>query len=249
MTCGIYCITNTINGKQYVGQSIDIEERFQQHIHGKNESEIHKAITEYGVRNFRFEPLIRCSPEELDEQEVKFIRLLGTYEKGYNQTRGGQHSVFNIEYNYEKYSELKIQVKNKQKKISSLKKENDDLKNDIRALYKQIQNLKDENDSVTTKNIYLTKTITQLKNNTIKPLREQITDLKKGDATLFKQEIRALSNKVKSLEKKNELLKYENAELTFENQHLFRKHTGENSISESNIFKKILLEKEGSVEL
>ena len=31
MTCGIYMIQNTINGKIYIGQSIDIELRFKSH--------------------------------------------------------------------------------------------------------------------------------------------------------------------------------------------------------------------------
>ena len=113
MTCGIYCITNNINGKKYVGQSISIENRFQQHISSKSNSEIHKAIEEYGVHNFRFEILVACSKNELDDQEVKFIRLLDSYENGYNQTRGGQHSVSNIEYDYGKHSELKEQLKQK----------------------------------------------------------------------------------------------------------------------------------------
>ena len=30
---GIYCITNKITGEQYVGQSINIEERKQQHFY------------------------------------------------------------------------------------------------------------------------------------------------------------------------------------------------------------------------
>ena len=247
MTCGIYCITNNINGKQYVGQSVDIEERFWQHINGKNESEIHKAIIEYGVHNFRFEPLIECSPNELDEQEVKFIRLLGTYENGYNQTRGGQHSVFNIEHNYEKYSELKQQVKNKQKRIVALKNENKKLENEINGLYNQIRNLKDKNDSLTTNNIYLKKTIKQLKNNTIKSLRETITDLKKGDATLFKKEIRSLRNKIKSLETKNERLKSENVELKFDNERMVKNYVNKNGVPENNIFQKILVEQETGV--
>lgn len=141
MTCGIYCITNLINGKQYVGQSVDIEKRMDDHINSDNDSKIHQAIVKYGVKNFRFEPLIRCSPEELDEQEVKFIRLLGTYENGYNQTRGGQHHVFNIEYNYENYSELKKKVSDKNEIIFNLKQENRNFKMQITKLNQIIEKL------------------------------------------------------------------------------------------------------------
>ena len=247
MTCGIYCITNNINGMQYVGQSINIEKRIHQHIHGNKESEIHKAIKEYGVNNFTFEPLISCSPNELDEQEVKFIRLLGTYENGYNQTRGGQHSVFNVQYNYEKYSELQQQVKNKQNRINSLKNENKQLESEMYELRNQIRELKEKNDSLTTKNIYLNKTIKQLKNNTIKPLRETITELKKGDATLFKKEIHSLRNKVKSLENKNERLTSENMELKFDNERIVKTYINKNGVPETNIFQKVLVEQETGV--
>lgn len=36
MTIGIYKITNTVNGKVYIGKSHNIEERFKQHIEGLN---------------------------------------------------------------------------------------------------------------------------------------------------------------------------------------------------------------------
>ena len=148
MTCGIYCITNNINGKKYVGQSICIEDRFQQHIYSKSNSEIHKAIEEYGVSNFRFEVLIACSKNELDEQEVKFIRLLDTYENGYNQTRGGQHSVFNIEYDYRKYCELRDEIKDKSAKIRSLKTRQYVLDGKIKNLEDEIRSLKEDNESL-----------------------------------------------------------------------------------------------------
>lgn len=40
MTIGIYKITNTVNGKVYIGKSHNIEERFKQHIEGLNGKEI-----------------------------------------------------------------------------------------------------------------------------------------------------------------------------------------------------------------
>lgn len=134
MTCGIYCITNNINGMKYVGQSVCIEERFIQHIEQNSNSKIHEAIVTYGVSNFKFEIIVQCSPQELDEQEVKFIRLLESYENGYNQTRGGQHHVFNVEYEYEEYLKLKDELlklkdelKKKNEVIKSLKKDVDSL--------------------------------------------------------------------------------------------------------------------------
>ena len=120
MTCGIYCITNKINGKQYVGQAIDIESRFRQHIEADSNSKIHDAIEKYGVANFEFEIIIRCTKGELDEQEIKFIRLLDTYNNGYNQTIGGQGHVFNP-HKGELFPKLKEQLDKKDEMIDYLK--------------------------------------------------------------------------------------------------------------------------------
>ena len=73
---GIYKITNKANGKIYVGQSIDIEERWKQHrwkAFNCNEvgyhSAIHAAMRKYGLDNFAYEVLEQCAAEELDEKE------------------------------------------------------------------------------------------------------------------------------------------------------------------------------------
>ena len=239
MTCGIYCITNQINGKQYVGQSVDIEERFKQHIQNKSDSEIHKAIKEYGVHNFRFEPLVECSQKELDEQEVKFIRLLGTYENGYNQTRGNEHSVFNVEYNYKKYSELKKEVETKKDKIRSLKEENNKLKKTIDDLEDIISNLEDNQDSLRTKNMLLSKEKQMIKKRNIS-LRKDKADLKKLCSPSSKKEWASLQNKIRKLNNKINLLKSEKKELHFENERL-RKNM-QNYPLKNNIFEEIMEE-------
>lgn len=57
---GIYLITNLINGKQYVGQSIDLETRFHRHElasrkEDKDNMAILYAIEKYGIHNFSFD--------------------------------------------------------------------------------------------------------------------------------------------------------------------------------------------------
>lgn len=48
MTCGIYLITNKINNMQYIGQSIDIEERFYRHSLAHDNCYFHNAVKKYG---------------------------------------------------------------------------------------------------------------------------------------------------------------------------------------------------------
>jgi len=93
---GIYKITNKINGKVYIGQSIDIEERFQKHK--QHEYNIHLALAykDYGLQNFSFEVIkeIKNSPLAnlfLNVYEVKYINEYNSTNKnkGYNITKGG----------------------------------------------------------------------------------------------------------------------------------------------------------------
>lgn len=95
---GIYKITNKANGKIYVGQSIDIKERWKQHrwkAFNCNEvgyhSAIHCAMRKYGLDNFIYEVLEECGVEELDEKEKYWISQLNSIvPNGYNIMEGGQ---------------------------------------------------------------------------------------------------------------------------------------------------------------
>ena len=51
MTCGIYKIENKINGKLYIGQSINIEERWKNHkTHYKiNDEPLYNEMKLYGI--------------------------------------------------------------------------------------------------------------------------------------------------------------------------------------------------------
>ena len=64
--CGIYLIENQKTGKAYVGKSVDILTRWQQHI---DAARLHKQDYEFysdleKVENFSFSILEQC-PEEL----------------------------------------------------------------------------------------------------------------------------------------------------------------------------------------
>ena len=95
MICGIYKITNELNGKCYIGQSIDIYTRWrshrskyvQQHYHNKA---LYRAFAKYGIDNFRFEIIERCKRTELDMREKYWIKRYDSYNNGYNMTKGGQ---------------------------------------------------------------------------------------------------------------------------------------------------------------
>jgi len=89
---GIYKITNLINGKAYIGQSQNIEERFVEHLHHHSENayDIGKALYKYGKENFSFEVLEECSPDKLDELEDYYIIKYNTINSGYNNLRGGK---------------------------------------------------------------------------------------------------------------------------------------------------------------
>ena len=81
---GIYKITNKLNGKVYIGQSINIEKRWRQHISDPG-YDIHNAIKKYGKENFSFEVLLECPADMLDVWETDMINLYDCVTpKGYN---------------------------------------------------------------------------------------------------------------------------------------------------------------------
>ena len=97
---GIYKIENLINGKVYIGQSIDIKDRWHRHkLYAKKQysndgkryyQHLYNAMRKYGLNNFSFEVLEETSEEELDDKEKYWIEYYNSYETGYNNTRGGE---------------------------------------------------------------------------------------------------------------------------------------------------------------
>ena len=96
--CGIYIIKNDINDKVYIGQSINIHKRIQEHF-WKSEcskdvsynSALHAAIRKYGKEHFYYEVLEECDASQLDEREKEYIKQYNSISpNGYNILSGGQ---------------------------------------------------------------------------------------------------------------------------------------------------------------
>lgn len=92
----IYKITNNINQKVYIGQTIlSIEERFKKHK--KNSSylklkhlPLYQAFNKYKFENFSIELLEKIKIEKADEREIYWISYYNSYNSGgYNATLGG----------------------------------------------------------------------------------------------------------------------------------------------------------------
>ena len=90
---GIYKITNTTNGKCYIGQSRDIEARWAKHLSSYKsypEWELYRAFKKYGIGAFSFEVIEECTIEELNEREIYWIAHFDSFNNGYNMTLGGK---------------------------------------------------------------------------------------------------------------------------------------------------------------
>ena len=79
--CGIYLIFNLVSGKRYVGSSINIYNRFHEHIHILKRNEAHNkhlqnSWNKYGEESFVFQVLEYCEPKVQFEREQYYIDLI-----------------------------------------------------------------------------------------------------------------------------------------------------------------------------
>jgi group I intron endonuclease len=95
----VYKITNTINGKIYIGKATNINKRWNKHKatarakRPKDYSYIHKAMNKYGFDNFIIEILSEYNSEaEALTAETDYIKQYGSRDRnvGYNLTNGGE---------------------------------------------------------------------------------------------------------------------------------------------------------------
>lgn len=81
---GIYKITNKLNGKSYIGQSIHCGKRLDEH--SKGSQFIDEIIQIEGIENFQFEILKEVERNELNYWEDYYIIEYNTlFPNGYNK--------------------------------------------------------------------------------------------------------------------------------------------------------------------
>lgn len=93
----IYIITNDINDKVYVGQTIhSLQYRLTKHSNDSNVpiDGVNYAIQKYGIQHFNIQLLEKVLRAEMDQKERDWIAHYNSYVPfGYNLTHGGQEAI------------------------------------------------------------------------------------------------------------------------------------------------------------
>lgn len=122
---GIYIIKNNVNGKCYVGQSVNLRSRIKDHIRNAKkltiDLPIYRAIKKHGFHNFTIdiiESFVRnpdMSNEELirilDQKEMYYIEKYKAYTEGYNCTVGGDYGVLGLKMTEEQRKKVSENTK------------------------------------------------------------------------------------------------------------------------------------------
>lgn len=90
VTCGIYKITNIENEMTYIGQAVNIADRWKQHIkrgigaEAPINNKLYPAMKEFGPENFTFEIVEVCPRAKLNEREDYWQDFYKAKEFGYS---------------------------------------------------------------------------------------------------------------------------------------------------------------------
>ena len=95
--CGIYMWTNVENGKRYIGQSIDIKDRYYQHLYHSGNDELHSDIR--AGKPFIFSIIELCDKNELNIAEGYWIDYYDSVNTGYNKALSGGVGQYDLEGN------------------------------------------------------------------------------------------------------------------------------------------------------
>ena len=93
-TCGIYKITNLLTEQCYIGQSVNISDRWKQHckcglgIEASATNVLYNSMQRDKIWNFSFELLEECPKESLNEKERFWINMYQSNIYGLNTLKG-----------------------------------------------------------------------------------------------------------------------------------------------------------------
>lgn len=91
---GIYKITNLDNGMCYIGQSVDVADRWRQHVkrgvgaEPVTQNKLYPAMKSIGVENFMFELIEECKGNELTPREKYWTDFYQAQTYGYTVKKG-----------------------------------------------------------------------------------------------------------------------------------------------------------------
>lgn len=116
--CGIYYIKNLINNKYYIGQSVNIYERWTRekyHLNCMDKAwniHLQNAWKKYGQDNFEFAIVEKCDKDELNNREVYWIEYYDAFYSGYNMTLGGDGGTIGYQHTEEAKEKMRQIKKN-----------------------------------------------------------------------------------------------------------------------------------------
>ena len=91
---GIYKITSLLDGRVYIGQAVDIADRWRTHVKcgvgiDAPQTKLYSAMQKDGVENYTFEVLLECPAAKLNEEEKYWINFYQSNKYGFNMNAGG----------------------------------------------------------------------------------------------------------------------------------------------------------------
>lgn len=127
MNSGIYLIQYLLNGKCYIGQSINVDNRIKEHFrklrkNKHNNFRLQNAFNKYGEKHFNSIICIKCPIDVMDYYEKFYIKLFDSTNFGYNIEHGG-----NLQKKISEESKVKMSIakKGKHSKLKGRKYSNE----------------------------------------------------------------------------------------------------------------------------